>query len=332
MTERRGPISIGDAIRAIVDLRPRDEATADAIRTLLGIDREPATLALPNVGAWKPSTPEGIAPGSQQTPAAPPSPSSTTTVTPQSQSAPIAGIEVRLAKAGSGPPPPPDWASAQTLDMGVTTRGKLPPPIPLFRPPRGRAILSTTLATVVNEGDIDLERVVDSLAEGQMLSSLPRLPSLTLRRGVELLIDRSAGIDPFRADIDGLVQNLDDILSDDRLEVARFAGCPSRGVGSGPRRTWKPWAGKRPGTPVVVVTDLGIGGPAMDRDRATMSEWLRFARRVRESGCELIALVPYEAGRWPPALSRAMTLIHWSERTSVGSVRRARHDAHARLR
>jgi hypothetical protein len=332
VTERRGPISIGDAIRAIVDLQPRDEATADAIRALLGIEREPLTLALPNVGAWKPSTSEAMTSGSPQTPAAPISPASATTLTPHAHSAPIPGIQVLLVKTGSGPPPPPDWASERTLDMGVTTRGTLPPPIPLFRPPRGRAILSTTLATVVNEGDIDLERVVDSLAEGQMLSSLPRLPSLTLRRGVELLIDRSAGIDPFRADIDGLVQSLDDILSDDRLEVARFAGCPSRGVGSGPRATWKPWTGTHPGTPVVVVTDLGIGGPAADRDRATTSEWLKFARRVRESGCELIALVPYEAGRWPPVLSRAMTVIHWSERTSVGSVRRARHEAHARLR
>ncbi|HEY1306670.1 MAG TPA: hypothetical protein VGF24_24115 [Vicinamibacterales bacterium] len=328
---RRGPISIGDGIRAILDLQPRDEETADAIRTLLGIDREPITLSLPNVGPWKPSTQDAVAPGGAQPPVTTGSPSIAESPKPQPQGTPMTGIDIRLTKRGSGPPPPPVWASVKSDVLPVTTRGKAPPPAPLFGPPRGRAILSTTLATVVNEGDIDLDRVVDGLAGGQVLTSLPRLPTLTLRRGVELLIDRGSGIDPFRADIQWLVQSVDDILSDDRLDVASFAGCPSRGVGSGPRQKWTPWVSKRPGTPVVVVTDLGIGGLATDRDRASLVEWLRFAHGVRESGCDLIALVPYEAGRWPPMLSRVMTIIHWSERTSVGSVRRARHEAHARF-
>jgi hypothetical protein len=330
--ERRGPISIGDAIRAVVELRPRDEATADAIRALLGIDREEQIDSFAGIGPWKPSTPDAVA--SAPVPSDRPLTSlgATQVTTAQPQGAPMIDLDVRLARTGAGPPPAPEWADAKADDMDVTARGKAPPPSPLFRPPRGRAILSTTLATVINEGDIDLERVVEMLASGQMLSSLPRLPSLTLRRGVELLIDRGPGIDPFRGDVEWLVRNLDDILSDDQLEVSSFAGCPLRGVGSGARQTWVPWTSTRPGTPLVVVTDLGIGGLATDRDRASAGEWLRFAHRVRDSGRELIALVPYEAGRWPPLLSRAMSIIHWSERASVGSVRRARHDAHARLR
>jgi len=106
----------------------------------------------------------------------------------------------------------------------------------------------------------------------------------------------------------------------------------ARGVGTGPRDEWVPWRAARPGTPLVVVTDLGISGPAVNADRADVGEWLRFAQLVRESGSELIALVPFEAGRWPPALARAMTMIHWSERTNVGAVRRARHESHARLK
>ena len=59
---RRGPISLGDAIDVVVQLRPGDEETIDNIRALLGIGSEPTTMALPNVGAWKPSTTDAIAP------------------------------------------------------------------------------------------------------------------------------------------------------------------------------------------------------------------------------------------------------------------------------
>jgi hypothetical protein len=333
-SEQRGPISVGDAIRAIVNLRPGDEATMQVIRGLLGIGREATTLALPNTGAMKPSSNEAISSGSVKPVVRTGTSASHGEARPQPRGAALTGIEVRLAKRGSGlpPPAPPAWADAGEGGLDPFARAAPPPPTPLFGPPRGRAILSTTLATVVDEGDIDLGRVVERLAGGQMLRSLPRLPSLTLRRGVQLLVDQGAGLDPFRADAELLVRHLDEILSDDRLEVLSFADCPSRGVGTGSRGEWLPWLSNRPGTPVVVVTDLAIGGPVLDPDRATVSEWLRFAWRVREAACELIALVPYEAGRWPPALARAMTVIHWSERTSVGSVRRARHEGHARLR
>jgi len=330
--ERRGPISIGDAIRAILDLRPGDADTAEMIHELLGIDREPTTLALPNIGAMKPSTNDAVSSSASSPGAGSRAQAVPETPGPDPRAQPMTGIDARRTKTGTGPPPPPDWADLREETLPATSRGATQLPPPLFAPPRGRAILSTTLATVVNEGDVDLDRVVEQLADGQMLRQLPRLPSLTLRRGVQLLVDRGPGIDPFRGDIEGLSRHLDDILSDDRLEIASFAGCPSRGVGTGSRQEWLPWKSKGQGTPVVVVSDLGIGGPNSDPDRGTVGEWLRFARQVREAGCELIALVPYEAARWPPRLSRAMSVIHWSERTSVGSVRRARHEAHARLR
>jgi hypothetical protein len=79
------------------------------------------------------------------------------------------------------------------------------------------------------------------------------------------------------------------------------------------------------------VTDLGIGGTALDDDHPTPGEWLQFAYQSRREGHLLLALVPYEATRWPPKLSRIMTLIHWSERTTVGAVRRAMRDAWLRL-
>ena len=79
------------------------------------------------------------------------------------------------------------------------------------------------------------------------------------------------------------------------------------------------------------VTDLGIGGPMLDRERPRTADWLAFARCALEAGHVLVAFVPYEATRWPRRLLRVMTLVHWSERTTVGAVRRALRDARRRF-
>lgn len=69
----------------------------------------------------------------------------------------------------------------------------------------------------------------------------------------------------------------------------------------------------------------------LDEDRATTSEWLRFGLRARDQGNLVVALVPYEALRWPPSLARVISIIHWSERTTAGEVRRALRDVGNRL-
>jgi hypothetical protein len=133
-------------------------------------------------------------------------------------------------------------------------------------------------------------------------------------------------MDPFLADQDGLIRQLDDILSDECLEVLYFVECPTRGVTDLPGESQRPWLAPPSGIPVLLVTDLGIGGPLVAEDRATIREWLRFSQTARRLGHTPIGLVPYEARRWPPLLARAMVLLHWSERTTAGEVRRATRD------
>jgi hypothetical protein len=101
--------------------------------------------------------------------------------------------------------------------------------------------------------------------------------------------------------------------------VFRFAGCPLRGAGAGP----KPWHRYRPplpGVPVVLLTDLGICQPPLATDSADECEWLEFATLVRRAGCPLLALVPYGETRWPRALARALNIIHWDRGTTASTV------------
>jgi hypothetical protein len=326
---RDGPISLGDVVRVNIALRPGDAETAETIREMLGVEHAPVAPAQPAVGEWGPSLP-GPAP-----------PVRPVRLPPKSAAGPGQGAArgrtiLSLERSAAGDTPAssqrPVWLDAPGDTLAPATHAQAPLPLPLFGPPRGRSILSAALATTVEEGDVDIDRVTRTIAERRTLRALPRRPVPTLRRGVQLLLDVGAGMDPYRADQQTLRNGLDDILSDDRFEVLSFAGCPSRGAGTGAREDWKTWNPPPAGTPILAVTDLGIGGSPFNEDRAGPAEWLRFAQYVRAEGRVLMALVPYEARRWPAGLARAMTLLHWSERTTVGEIRRTLRRAYSRLR
>jgi hypothetical protein len=223
-------------------------------------------------------------------------------------------------------PSPPVWLAQVPAIEALDEPGVNPPTQPLFDRVRRRGLLSSALATHVEEGDLDMQRIVATVSAGQPLQYLPRLRVPTLRRGVQVLLDVGQGMDPFAEDQRGLVRALDDVLADDRLEVLRFAGCPTRGVRGESESSYRAWHPPPHGVPLLAVTDLGIGGPMLDRERPTTGEWLAFTHRVREAGYDIVVFVPYEATRWPRRLQSTMNLIHWSERTTVGAVRRALRD------
>jgi hypothetical protein len=175
---------------------------------------------------------------------------------------------------------------------------------------------------VVFDGDLDIEGIVEILAHGEPLTRVPRIATITVRRGVHVLVDAASGLDPYRSDIQQLLVSFDALLADDRLQIQSFFGCPSRGVFSS-GDTLDAWTLPPSGTLVAIISDFGIGGPLIDDERASAAEWLAFIGRVRRGGHASIGFVPYEARRWPPAIARSLTLIHWSERTTVGEIRRA---------
>jgi hypothetical protein len=168
-----------------------------------------------------------------------------------------------------------------------------------------------------------MDRIIGTTARGRPLRQLPRLPRATLRRGVQVLADSRLGMAPFRTDQFDVLGALSTLLPSDRLEVFWFADCPGRGVGPGSREGWGDWTPPPQQSPILILSDLGIGGPIVDYDRADDDEWLAFATRAREAGCPTIALVPYEPARWPRRLCGAMTLVHWSERLTASAVRHA---------
>ena len=191
---------------------------------------------------------------------------------------------------------------------------------PLLLPQWTRAILTAALATKTEDGLPDIEKVTETLARGEVIRTLPTHSSPTLRRGVQLLIDKSQAMMPFARDQAWLQKKIREVVGTDRVEVRRFVGSPLRGTGRGPK-PWPPYTAPLPGTPVVVLTDLGICQPMLSGDWADSQEWTRFSAAVLHAHCPLIAFVPYGPSRWPNELTRRLTIIQWDRKTTAATIR-----------
>jgi hypothetical protein len=218
----------------------------------------------------------------------------------------------------------PDWlTSAPPLPASPPPGAAAEAPASLLDTRRSRAILGS-LAAAPGDGPIDVEAILRSVARGEALARLPYRLMPSLARGVQLLVDRSDAMLPFRLDTEGLERELRR-LAGGSMEVLSFVACPSRGCGTGVRRRWKPYGPERVprlGARILCVTDLGLGVPPHGDPPAYSEEWIAFAGELRRAGCSVGALVPYPPERWPSEVGRVMELFHWDLSLTVARAAR----------
>jgi hypothetical protein len=305
-------IGLGDLARALCALMPEDAATRERIARLLGFDiREGVRQEEP------PSRPGFRPPVSPQPTPAP--------AAAEPEKFPLQRIE---PVAVERPRPSHRFLDAPPLDPpGASPRRRHPPVFePLLAPEWTRSLLAAALSTRAPDGPIDLPRLVDMAARCRPLREIPFLPEPTLFRGVQVLVDLGEGMEPFARDQAYLVDEIRRAMGEELTTVFHFRDNPLREAGAGPLWTWGPYRPPNPGTPALVLTDLGIGGPAIHPDRSTEEEWLTFARQLAERSCPLVVLVPYPERRWPRRLAQEIILLSWDRTTTVGTVaRKIRH-------
>lgn len=313
----RTPISLGDLVVALGKLGATDIAVQSQIAALLGLRSEAAenqreepvrnrpespakTVAAPNVDSERPSSGRG----SRDT-----------------------GGEIRTDLLPSFEDPtallPPDWAGfVAPLPASPPEEAKYrPAAVPLLAPNWSRGILAAALATFADDGPLDVDRIVDGIARGRVLGHLPRRVVPTLRRGAQLLVDISDSMTPFARDQALLIDEIRRTASADAVDVLRFSGCPSRGAGRGSRRTWSRYAPPASGRPIIMLTDLGIGGVPWATDIVDEREWLEFLSALDKQGHAATAFVPYGMRRRPARLAKFINFVPWDRSTTAGSVK-----------
>ena len=304
----RGRIWLGDLAAALCRLRPSPEAEV-AIVQILGLPRAAAETA--DMQGAKPTPEKKSTP-----PVTRRSPQDRVIRQPTFVPAAI-DLEV-IAEETSEAKPTSVLIGVEALEQGLP-EDTLPDPRldPLFRPEWTRALLSGALSTEGGQGAIDFDRLAEMLASLNPVERLPRFPVPTLRRGVQVLVDRGECMQPFLGDQERILVALSHVIGKDRVIVMGFAGSPLRGTGAGSQWEWRSYAPPGPGTPVLLLTDLGIQSSGADE-----SEWLEFSGALKHSGNPLVALVPYPPERWPRRLAGAIDIIPWDGSTTISAVRR----------
>jgi hypothetical protein len=188
---------------------------------------------------------------------------------------------------------------------------------PLLAPSSVEVILRTAVARSVDGGPIDTDMLVRTIARQKVVRIVPRLPVATLRFGAQVMVDLGRGMEPFAGDRRIVLRQLRRIISPDNLVVQYFSHAPLRGVSS--RLNGRPteYRPPDPGTRILLLSDLGLGGGPDDYRQGRREEWEEFADVAARNDCWVTALVPFPPGRWPAWLVRLFPLISWDRRTTA---------------
>ena len=302
---RPGPLAapLADLLHALHVLRPCDEPSLAAILRILGHGLAGGATSFPSVPApSRPvsASPRQVAPGNRrdELPAARvPLPS-----------------EIVVQSPAQGDVP--GWMTDSALlplsrDSKAVLRSEMPP---LLAPRRQRALVAHVGSRLLPVGDLDLERVVQTVVESRPAMAVPRRLVAWLGTGVQLLCDVGVGMEPFALDVQALTRLVLSVVGRDRVRVEHFVGCPTRGLlrwdGAAGRYRFPP-----PGQPVLVVSDLGsIHAPGMV---GRPDEWLAFVKALRRRGSDLAVLFPGTARSIPVLLRGRVRVLPLDRETGV---------------
>ncbi|WP_433890609.1 hypothetical protein [Streptomyces sp. CA-111067] len=315
-----GEIWLGDVVRAARALGAGSPAEYGRIAALLGMGGRPADPRRAGPEPPGDGAPARQAPAREddEDPALP-RPADDPSVFGRSRRPARADTVNVLVPVQDAERPALHWATPSLPRPGGRDRARRPPHLSLLAPRSTAALLSMVLSRVTDEGELDVERATEELAHARPLSDLPRLPLPTLRYGVQILADTSGAMEPFARDVEEVVGQVRALAGITGTQVLRFADVPLRGAGPGSRVTWRrPYRPPRPRVRVLILSDLGAGGPAMNPWRATEQEWRATIDMIRQRGCEPVALVPLPE-RYHPRWARGLLpTLAWDRGTTVG--------------
>ncbi|MCP2204622.1 hypothetical protein [Lentzea flava] len=205
------------------------------------------------------------------------------------------------------------WEDENVAMLERTTVEQLrrkPPFEPLLRRASTAAMVQSLMTQRLPGDEVDVDALIDEVAAGRAVTSLPRLPQPTLRCGAHVLIEDSEAMSLFWRDQWELARVVRNVVGAALTDVSVFSSTPLW-----PRRGHSHPAPRRA---VLVLSAFDVL-----QGRAEREEWEYYVAWLRQRECRVAGLVPFPPDRWSRWLTRLMPLVCWDRGTTVGTVRSA---------
>ncbi|WP_437623567.1 SUMF1/EgtB/PvdO family nonheme iron enzyme [Sorangium sp. So ce1151] len=216
----------------------------------------------------------------------------------------------------SEPPSPEPFGGLTDDDLRSPGRSLFatPPAPPLAAWSRLWPVLRAVLQASVPGRNPDVPALLRAWSRGEIVRCVPRVPQRTWTERASIWVDRSPRLVPFWSDQSDVCRRLRTTCGHSGLQVRLLDGRTQAGSIA---RHGNLLAGFRPapGTPVLVLGDLGAYGSPGER-----AAWLRTARRLRRAGVRVAALVPSPEARWDPRVGKAWAAVPWERGRRRGGV------------
>ncbi|MCK6685411.1 MAG: hypothetical protein L6R30_23660 [Thermoanaerobaculia bacterium] len=220
---------------------------------------------------------------------------------------PIEPEERRLEIPAGGAQLPPD--ALREID-----------PEPLLEAVWTRRVIGGLIATEAPLGGLDVDQLLRSLTAMRVVRRLPRKRRPTMRHGVQVLLDRHPSMMVFYADQSALRREIEAFAGRERTAVLRCDGFPPARVSEISSARWRPYSPPEAGTPVLLVSDLGLVRDALPGPEA-LDDFVGPLRALRS---DVVALVPESPESYPGYVHDRVHLLEWDAGTRPSDARRAR--------
>ncbi len=221
----------------------------------------------------------------------------------------------------------PIMASTEELEpSSVALHMTSPGYQPLLKDEWFRGLMSVMLATPVASRDIDWPMLEQRLANGRLLERLPLRQRPTLKRGVQLFLDRSISMQPFWRDEIELLDRLQHLLGSRNVQVWWLEVDPW--LSTEPQLNWHspPPDQLSAKTPLLIVSDFGIGEDPLGEGMMDFGPWRTLLYQAQSSFCPVIALIPSPESIWPNKVRQLIPYAYvWDRDTSLQSVKGSHH-------
>ncbi|CAK8713248.1 hypothetical protein KKHLCK_02285 [Candidatus Electrothrix laxa] len=183
----------------------------------------------------------------------------------------------------------------------------VPVPQPLSPWRRIWPFLRAVLGAQDQSRQLDLDRIVRSLARGEVLHRLPYLSRASWAMRAQVLVDLDPQIHFFWHDFYDLVERLQGMRGRMGLDLLCFEDGPLEPCTAfDPERRNRqvPYRPPDPGTPILILSDLGL---LNKREQG----WLILGRRLQRAGLRPVVLMPCPERYWHGELAELFQLVVW---------------------